>query len=62
VNTWIGPSLRIVGTTHVQLVHLVLERCSFQSEALCGSTWAGDSPRGAFQGLDDDLPFSLFES
>ena len=57
-----GLLLGIRNATDVQLVHLVLERCSFQAEALCGSALAGDSPRDGFQGLDDDLPLSLFES
>ena len=52
----------IASATDVQLVHLVLERRSFQSEPLCGSASACDSPRGGFQSLDDDLPLSLFES
>jgi len=34
----------IASATDVQLVHLVLERRSFQSEALCGSASACDSP------------------
>jgi hypothetical protein len=54
--------LGIRSTTDVELVHLVLERCSLQAEALCGSALAGDSPRDGFQGLDDDLPLSLLES
>jgi hypothetical protein len=57
-----GLLLGIRSTTDVQLVHLVLEGCSFQSEALCGSTLAGYSPGGGSQGLDDDLPLSLFKS
>ena len=34
-------SARIVGSTDVQLAHLVLERRAFESEVLCGSTFAG---------------------
>jgi len=51
----------IASTTDVQLVHLVLERCSFQSEALCGSAPAGYPARRALQRIDNDLTFSLFE-
>ena len=51
----------IASTTNVQLVHLVLECCSFQSEALCRPAPAGYPARRAFQRIDNDLTFSLFE-
>ena len=57
-----GLLLGIRNTTDVQLVHLVLECCSFQSQALCRSALAGDSSAGSSQSSDDDLPLSLFES
>jgi hypothetical protein len=52
----------ILSTTNVQLVHLVLECCSLQSQALCRSALAGDSPRGGYQSIDNGLPLGLFET
>lgn len=52
----------IVNTTDVQLAHLVLERCSFESEAFCRSTLAGYSSGCSSQRIDDDLPLGLFET
>ena len=43
-------------------MHLVLECCSFQSQAFCGSALAGYSAGGGSQSLNDDLPLGLFES
>src|SRR5271165_624936 len=55
------PLFAIASAADVQFVHLVLQRCSFQSEALCGSTLAGYSSRGGSQSLDDDLPLGMLE-
>lgn len=52
----------ILSTTNVQLVHLVLECCSLQSEALCRSALASDSPGGGSQSIDNGLPLGLFET
>jgi len=57
-----GLLLGIASTTDVQLVHLVLEGCSFQSEALCCPALAGHPPGGGSQSLDDDMPLGLFKS
>src|ERR1700739_1302225 len=54
--------LRIVSTTNVQLVHLVLECCSLQSQALCRSALAGDSPGGGYQSINNGVPLGLFET
>src|SRR5208282_472539 len=55
------PSARIVGSTDVQLAHLVLERCAFESEALCRSTFAGYSSGRVFQSTDNCLTLHFFE-
>src|SRR3984957_4476728 len=59
LNTQI--SVRIVGSTDVQLAHLVLERCAFESEALCRSTFAGYSSGSVFQSTDNCLTLRCFE-
>src|ERR1700730_2155057 len=51
----------IASAADVQLVHLVLEGCSFQSEALCRPAPAGYPARRAFQRIDNDVTFSLLE-
>jgi len=62
VNTDLGASRRVVGTTDVQFAHLVLECCSFQPEALRRSALAGYSSRCGSQSIDNDLPLGLFET
>lgn len=52
----------VVSTTDIQFVHLVLERRSFQSEALRRSTLARYFSGGGSKRINDHLPFSLFES
>jgi len=52
----------ILCTTNVQLVHLVLECCSLQSQALCRSALAGDSPGGGYPSINNGLPLGLFET
>ncbi|MFZ1035298.1 MAG: hypothetical protein WAN72_25180, partial [Candidatus Acidiferrales bacterium] len=44
-----GISPRIVGTTYIQLVHLVLERRSLQPKALCCPALAGYSSGDRYQ-------------
>jgi hypothetical protein len=51
----------MVSATDVQFPHLVLERCSFQSEALGGSPVTSYSSGGSSQRVADDVPLSLFE-
>jgi len=49
-------------STDIQFAHLVLERCSFQSQTLGRSALPGYFSRGAFQRVDDDLSCGGFES
>jgi hypothetical protein len=51
----------MVRATYVQFIHLVLERCSFQSQTLGCSTATGDPSRSGLQRIDDHIAFCLFE-
>src|SRR5208282_904380 len=55
------PSGRIIGARDTKPAHLVLQRSSFESEALCRSTFAGYSSGRAFQSIEDCLPLCLLE-
>src|SRR5208282_2767231 len=55
------PSGRIIGARDTKPAHLVLQRSSLKSEALCRSTFAGYSPGRAFQSIEDCLPLCLLE-
>ena len=54
--------LSVTISTDIQFTHLVLERCSFQSETLCRSALPGYFSGGVLQRVDDDLSCSVFES
>src|SRR5271157_678691 len=55
------PSGRIIGARDTKPAHLVLQRSSLKSEALCGSPFAGYSSGRAFQSIEDCLPLCLLE-
>src|SRR5208282_4112145 len=55
------PSGRIIGARDTKPAHLVLQRSSLKSEALCRSTFAGYSSGRAFQSIEDRLPLCLLE-
>src|SRR5271167_3587504 len=52
---------RVIGASDTQPAHLVLQRGSLKSEALCRSTFAGYSSGRAFQSIEDCLPLCLLE-
>jgi len=51
----------VASAADVQFVHLVQQRCSFQSEALRRSALTTYLPGGSSQRIGDDLPLGLFE-
>src|SRR5208337_506832 len=55
------PSGRIIGARDTKPAHLVLQRSSLKSEALCCSAFAGYSSGRAFQSIEDSQPLSLLE-
>src|SRR5208337_4929670 len=55
------PSGRIIGARDTKPAHLVLQRSSLKSEALCCSAFAGYSSGRAFQSIEDSQPLCLLE-
>ena len=51
----------VIRADDIELPHLILKGCSFESEALCRASSTTYPGGGAFQSVDDDLPLGLLK-